>query len=241
MIWKSAGVALVVAGVAAAAYYLPLRDWVVALSDWARSHGYMGMLLFGAVYVAGTILCLWGALFTIACGIAFGLFWGTVVAWLSATTGAAIAFLVGRYVARDAVEKWAARHHKFRAIDHAIGEHGWKVVALLRLNPLIPFNLSNYAYGLTKVRFWPYVFASMGAMLPGTFLYVYLGHVGKVTLTRDTQPAGSTEYGIMAAGLLVTVAITVYLTRLAKKALARAEAHPAVTGGTAEQDAGEPK
>jgi uncharacterized membrane protein YdjX (TVP38/TMEM64 family) len=138
---------------------------------------------------------------------------------LSATIGAALAFLIGRYLARGVVEKQVAKNEKFKAIDNAIGKHGWKVVALVRLSPLIPFNLSNYFYGLTKIKFWPYVFSSMAAMLPGTFLYVYLGHVGKLALTGGGESVGSEKYLFLGGGLIVTIAGAVYLARMAKRAL----------------------
>ena len=107
---------------------------------------------------------------------------GTIIVSLASTTGAALAFVIARYLARDSVARWVRRSPRFEAIDRAIGEEGWKIVALLRLSPAVPFNLQNYLYGLTKIRFWPCVLTSWAAMLPGTLMYVYLGVVGRAGL-----------------------------------------------------------
>ena len=127
---------------------------------------------------------------------------------------AAAAFLVGRYLARGWVNKQIEGNEKFAAIDEAVGKEGWKIVALTRLSPAFPFNLLNYAYGLTKVRFPHYVIASWIAMMPGTVMYVYLGSLAKI-------PEGRTpgQWALLIVGLLATIAATVLITRSAKKAL----------------------
>jgi uncharacterized membrane protein YdjX (TVP38/TMEM64 family) len=136
--------------------------------------------------------------------------------------GAALAFLIARFVAREKITSIAKKNESFRRIDVAIGEQGAKLVFLLRLSPLIPFNLSNYFYGLTAVKFWPYVLASWIGMLPGTLLYVYLGTVGRAGL----QAASGTDAGrsppeltLLGVGLVATVAVTIWVTRIARKAL----------------------
>jgi uncharacterized membrane protein YdjX (TVP38/TMEM64 family) len=106
------------------------------------------------------------------------------------TTAAALAFLISRHVARDRVRRKVEVSPKLAAVDEAIGEQGWKIGALLRLSPAVPFSLQNYLYGVTGVRFWPAVLASWVAMLPGTFMYVYLGSLGKTAAAgRDTSAA----------------------------------------------------
>lgn len=112
----------------------------------------------------------------------------------------------------------AQSNRHFAAIDQAIAEGGWKIVALLRLSPAIPFNLQNYLYGLTPVAFWPYVLASWIAMLPGTFMYVYLGHLAGSAIAGDRQRS-PLQWALLVVGLLATVAVTVYVTRLAKRKL----------------------
>jgi uncharacterized membrane protein YdjX (TVP38/TMEM64 family) len=140
----------------------------------------------------------------------------------AATTAAALAFLIARHLARGAVEARAKKDKRFTAIDKAIGERGWKIVALLRLSPAVPFSLSNYFYGLTAIRFWPYVLTSWLAMLPGSVLYVYLGAAGKAAAQGGGRSAAENAY--LAVGLAATVAVTLYLTKVARSALRNAGA-----------------
>jgi uncharacterized membrane protein YdjX (TVP38/TMEM64 family) len=142
--------------------------------------------------------------------------------WLAATTAAGLAFLVARHAARGAVEERARKDARFTAIDKAIGERGWKIVALLRLSPAVPFSLSNYFYGLTAIRFWPYLLTSALAMLPGTLLYVYLGAAGKAAARGGGRTTLENVY--LALGLAATIAVTIYLTKVARKELRRAGA-----------------
>jgi uncharacterized membrane protein YdjX (TVP38/TMEM64 family) len=207
-----------VAALLVGSHFLPVRNWIEAFTNWAANRGFIGACLFGAAYIAATLLCLWGAVFTVGAGVGFGLWWGIVVSWISATIGAALAFLMARHLARGVVERWAQRSERFSAIDEAIGLHGWKVVLLLRLNPIIPFNLSNYAFGLTRIGFWPYLLASIVGMLPGTALYAYLGYIGKVTLTGKGGEASLGRYTMLAGGLILAAA-TIYLGWLAKRTL----------------------
>lgn len=144
--------------------------------------GAWGIVIFIVVYVIATILLVPGSALTVGAGFVFGLGWGLLAVSLGSTTGAALAFLITRFVAREKIASMARNNENFRRIDAAIGEQGAKLVFLLRLSPLIPFNLSNYFYGLTSVKFWPYVLASWIGMLPGTLLYVYLGTVGRTGL-----------------------------------------------------------
>ncbi len=202
----------------AASRLLPLGDWIRQFTDWVRGQGALGVVAFAGGYVLGTVLFFPGSLMTIAAGVAFGLGWGVVIALGSATAGAVLAFLAGRYVARGAVEKRAQQNERFRAIDGAVGQQGWKIVLLLRLSPLVPFNLSNYFFGLTKVRLVPYAVASFFGMVPGSFLYVYLGHIGKATLTGGGNRTVQ-EWVFLGMGLVATIVLSWYLARLARKAL----------------------
>ena len=140
-----------------------------------------------------------------------------------------MAFLIARYVARNKVAERAHSNRHFGAIDRAIDEGGWKIVSLLRLSPAIPFNLQNYLYGLTPVRFWPYVLTSWLAMLPGTLLYVYIGHVTGAAVGGQRERS-TMKWAMLAIGLLATVAVTVYVTRLAKRKLKEQIDEVAVTG-----------
>lgn len=218
-LWRITGLAFLVVALLVGSHFLPLRHWIEVFTHWSANRGIAGMLLFGAAYVLATLLCLWGALFTIGAGVGFGLWWGILISWVSATVGSALAFLIARYLARGSVERWVQGNAKFSAMDSAVGLHGWKIVLLLRLNPIIPFNLSNYAFGLTRIGFWPYLLASIVGMLPGTAVYAYMGYIGKVTLAREKNDSGLSEYALWAGGLLLLAAATVYLAWLAKRAL----------------------
>ncbi len=196
---------------------LPVEDWLTDFQDWISALGPLGGVLYGLAYIAAALLFVPGAILTLGAGFIFGLGWGLVIVSLASTTTAALAFLIARYAARERVEKLARKNEKFAAVDKAIGRNGWKVVGLLRLSPLIPFSLSNYLYGLTSVRFLPYLAASWVGMLPGSLLYVYLGAAGKSVGERGERSPW--EWALLGAGLLATAAVAVLLTRVAKKEL----------------------
>ncbi|HBJ84011.1 MAG TPA: hypothetical protein DDZ88_09115 [Verrucomicrobiales bacterium] len=146
--------------------------------------------------------------------------YGTGIVSIASTLGAALAFLVGRFLARDAIAARMAGNPAFAALDRALTDDGWKVVALARLSPVFPYTLLNYAFGLTKVRFTHYVLVSWIAMLPGTVLYVYLGSLARVGgRGSEKTPA---EWAMYAVGLLATVLVTVIITRMTRRAIREA-------------------
>jgi uncharacterized membrane protein YdjX (TVP38/TMEM64 family) len=159
--------------------FLPVQQWLRNFNDWVSQMGVAGVFIFIGVYALATVLLALGSILTIGAGFAFGLWKGFLAVPAGATLGGSLAFLIGRFIARDKVKAIARRNKTFREIDNAIGEEGAKLIFLLRLSPVIPFNLSNYFYGLTAVRFWPYALASWIGMMPGTFLYVYIGTAGR--------------------------------------------------------------
>jgi len=221
---RLASAVITILALLAIARLLPMGRIVDFLGAAVQDMGIWGPLVFAAVYVVATVLMLPGAALTLAAGAIFGLVWGTVAVSAGSTTGAALAFLIGRYLARDTVERRLGRFPKFRAVDRAVSEGGWKIVALLRLSPAIPFNLQNYLYGLTAIRFWPCVIASWIAMLPGTFMYVYLGYAGRAGVAAAAgESAGRSpaQWAMLGVGLLATIAVTVYVTKLARRAIAR--------------------
>lgn len=213
--WVS--VAALVAGLVLLGRGLPVGRVASWLEASVGGAGPWGPLLFGAVYVVAALLLLPGSVLTIGAGALFGPLVGTVVVSLASTSAATLAFLIGRYLARDAVARAARARPAFGAIDRAVAEGGWKVVALLRLSPAVPFSAGNYLFGLTPVGLVPYVLASWVAMLPGTFLYVYLGHVGQAAARGGGRTVG--QWALLATGLAATLVVTVYLTRLARRAL----------------------
>ena len=220
---KGITAALIVAAVILFMRALPLDSGLQWLTIRVQSLGAWGPLIYAAIYAVAAVFFVPGSALTLAAGAIFGLFWGTISVSIGATTAAALSFLIARYLARDKIAKMAAANPKFDAIDTAIGEGGWKIVALLRLSPAMPFNLQNYLYGLTAVRFWPCVLASWVFMLPGGFLYVYLGHIGSQGLAAagGAGGRGAGQWALLAVGLLATVAVSVYVTRLANREIQR--------------------
>ncbi len=213
--WLLLALGLIALG--AAWYFLPIRDWVQTFNVWIEQRGAWGYVIFIGAYAFAAVVFFPGSLLTISAGLAFGLWRGFAVVSVGSTLGAALAFLAARYFLRGKVHAAAKDNPKFAAMDEAIAQGGWKMVALLRLSPLLPFNLSNYLYGITKVGFWPYVAASWIGMMPGTFLYVYLGAAGKQAAAGTD--AGPWKWVLFGAGLVATVVVTVWISRLAKKAV----------------------
>jgi uncharacterized membrane protein YdjX (TVP38/TMEM64 family) len=189
-------------------------DGIAGLGPW-------GPPIFALLYVLATVLFLPGWILTLGAGVVYGLTKGSILVSISATLGATAAFLVGRYLAREWVAARIEGNPRFRAIDEAVAREGWKIVLLTRLSPAFPFNLLNYAFGLTRVSLRHYVLASWIGMMPGTLMYVYLG-----SLAGDLASVGAgrgsrtpAEWALYAVGLLATVAVTVYVTRIARGAL----------------------
>lgn len=195
--------------------------YVPQFAQWVNGLGVWGPVVFILGYAAAAVAFLPGSVLTLAAGAIFGLGAGVVYVFIAAVLGSSAAFLVSRYLARAAIEKRLAGNARFAAIDRAVGAQGRKIVFLLRLSPVFPFNLLNYALGLTQVRFTDYLIASLG-MLPGTLLYVYYGKLaGDVAALAGGAAVekGTGYYAVLAIGLIATVAVTTVVTRTARKAL----------------------
>jgi uncharacterized membrane protein YdjX (TVP38/TMEM64 family) len=220
---RIAVLALILMALFLAMRFLPVQQWLRSFNDWVGQMGTVGILVFIVVYALATVLLAPGSILTIGAGFAFGLWKGFLAAWTGAMLGASLAFLVARFVARDKIESIAKRNEKFRKIDNAIGKQGAKLIFLLRLSPVIPFNLSNYFYGLTAVKFWPYVLASWIGMMPGTFLYVYVGAASKAAVTAaaggEAVKHGWQYWTFLGVGFLATVIVTIWVTKIARDAL----------------------
>jgi uncharacterized membrane protein YdjX (TVP38/TMEM64 family) len=224
--WKWIGLAVVIIALFTAVRVLPITDWLARFNYGVADLGIWGVLLFILVYILAAVLFFPASILTIGAGFIFGLLLGTAIVSIAATAGAALAFSIARYLARDQIERQVANNSRFKRIDRAIGERGAKLIFLLRLSPLIPFNLSNYFFGLTAVSFWPYVLASWIGMLPGTLLYVYLGAAGKAGLSGAVgQPSGRSpwEYVFFGVGLIATLVVTFWVTRIARRELSKTD------------------
>lgn len=221
-------IALAVAVIAlfVGARLLPVTEWLKEFSAWAGHLGPLGFVVFVLVYALATILFVPGWPLTVGAGFTFGLLIGTAAVSLGSILGASAAFLIARFLVRKKIESMTAKNKRFQALDKAIGKEGWKMIFLLRLSPIVPFNLSNYFYGITAVKFWPYFFASWIGMLPGTLLYVYLGTVGKagVDAAASGKHRSPWEWAALALGLLATLAVTIWVARIARNALRKSGA-----------------
>jgi uncharacterized membrane protein YdjX (TVP38/TMEM64 family) len=215
-------VVVILAGLAVAAYSLPIAGWTTSLAERTRKAGAIGIAVFVGAYVASTVAFLPGSILTLAAGFAYGPIWGVVIASPASVAGATAAFLLGRTVLRDWALRRTIESRRAHAIGHAVEREGFKLVLLLRLSPLVPFNLLNYVLSLTNVRLGAYVAASALGMLPGTVLYVYLGSLAP---TAAQLSAAAAEHGgtgrtvLYLAGLAATVAVAVLASRAARRAL----------------------
>ena len=197
--------------------YLP------AFVAWVESVGVWGPVVFVLTYATATVAFIPGSLLTLVAGAIFGLVKGTVLVLVGATIGSAGAFLFSRHLARAAIEQRLARNPRFAEFDSIVGDEGFKIVFLLRLSLVFPFNLLNYALGLTRVRFRDYVLASVG-MLPGSLLYTYYGKLaGDMAVLAGDGPAkgGTYYYFVLVLGLAAIILLTSLITRIASRALHR--------------------
>lgn len=205
----------------AAAYFLPVAEWTTSLAERARRTGAVGVALFFVAYIFATVAFLPGSILTLAAGFAYGPLWGLAVVSPASVAGATAAFLLGRTLLRD----WAVRKTRgspqLRAIERAVEREGFKLILLLRLSPLVPFNVLNYALSLANVRLGTYVVASAIGMLPGTILYVYLGSLAPTAaqLSRTAEGGGAGRTALYVAGLAASVAAVIVATRAARRAL----------------------
>jgi uncharacterized membrane protein YdjX (TVP38/TMEM64 family) len=221
---------LIAAGVATV-FLFDIRSGLVGFVETLQSWGGLGLVLLAVAYVFATIAFFPGSILTVGAGYLAKVLWpdslplallaGTAAVSIGSVLGATAAFVIGRTLARGWVAEKVSGRDNFRRIDEAVGKNGLKMVFLLRLSPVFPFNLLNYALGVTKVRFRDYVLASWIGMLPGTVLYVYLG-TGLQTITAAAtgeMDKGAATYLFWGIGLLATVLVVVLVTRVARRAI----------------------
>lgn len=220
-LFKVVVAAVVIVFLVAAAMLFDLQQGLHDALAWISGVGVLGPVIFVGLYILACVLLLPGSLLTLGAGAVFGLIAGFIAVSIGSVLGATCAFLIGRYLARDLVTRRIAGSEKFRAVDEAVGREGWKIVLLTRLSPLFPFNVLNYAFGLTKVSLKHYFFATWLGMVPGTVMYVYIGSLaGDLAGLGGAGQARTTgEWILYGIGLLATLIVTVFVTRLAKKAL----------------------
>ncbi|MFO8013888.1 MAG: TVP38/TMEM64 family protein [Phycisphaerae bacterium] len=223
-VWRLVVLGVVVVGLAVASYLLPVRPYLERVLRWTESLGEWGLLVAGGIYIPATVLFVPGLVLTVGAGFLYPLWLAVPAMSVGSTLGACAAFLVGRTVARGWVARKVKGRPKFEAIDDAVGREGFKIVLLTRLSPVFPFNLLNYAYGLTRVPFWKYALASWVGMLPGTLMYAYIGSGLRslAEVTAETSERSTLEQVFFWVGLVIAVGVVVVVTRVARKALKRA-------------------
>jgi uncharacterized membrane protein YdjX (TVP38/TMEM64 family) len=214
-------IVILVAAIVAAAVGWPVTQWLVGGASWAERHRSGAGALFVAAYTLAAVLVVPGTLLSLVAGFVFGLPLGIVLVSAGSVLGAAAAFLVGRFVARDWVAKRVGASPRFHALDHATRHDAFMIVLLARLSPLFPYNLLNYAFGLTQVRLRDYVLASWLGMLPVTVLYVYIGSLtkGVAALTGGDLTVGWPRHALLVVGFVATVLLAVVIARRARQAL----------------------
>lgn len=201
---------------------LPVGKVVSKLDVLFDRLGPWAMVVFAIVYVIDALILGPAWLFALAAGLAFGLVKGGLLVWASATIAAALGFLVARYFARHRIERLALKNEKYEAVDRAIKRHGWKVVLLLRISPLLPYTISNYIYGLTAVDFVHYLIASAVGLIPMVAVYVSIGAAGReaVLAAAGGGHHSTTEIIVLVIGIIFTIAAAVLIARAAKRELA---------------------
>jgi uncharacterized membrane protein YdjX (TVP38/TMEM64 family) len=214
-------VAVVVLGLVLVACYFPIIPILEHLSDWIGSLGLVGLAIFVVVLAVSSLFFFPASPVIIAIAAVFGFALGIVGSVLGVGLGASLGFFLSRSFLRKDIAERLRRNPTFRAIDLAIEEEGWKVVALLRLCP-IPFGLANYFYGLTGIRFQPYLWTTILGSLPSIVLFCHLGSAGKASLealASGNFHKGAGEIALLVLSVLAAIAALIFLPRFARRAV----------------------
>ena len=198
-----------------------VQEIITNTLTWVDSLGSVGAIAFIVIYIVATIALIPASFLSLGAGVVFGVVFGSLYVLVGSILGAVAAFLIGRYFARDWIAKKIKGNRKFRAIDEAVGREGFKIVTLTRLSPIFPFILLNYLYSITGVSLKDYILGSVG-MIPGIITFVYIGSLGESIATLGTGTPTTNqalEWTIRIIGLMATVAVTVYVTKIARRAL----------------------
>ena len=200
----------------------PGLSWRDALLDSLGSLGPWAPAVFIAIFVAACVLCVPVVFLTMASGALFGVVRGFLIAWCAAQIGAALSFVIGRHLARNRVQAALRRRRWPAALESAVSSQGWRIVVLARLAPGSPFFLLNYLFGVTRIRFLPYLLATSASIVPGTLMFVYLGAVGEKAVTGGLADAG--QMAIHVAGVVAGVIGSILIGRSARRALSEIDA-----------------
>ncbi|MGD1896944.1 MAG: TVP38/TMEM64 family protein [Phormidesmis sp.] len=199
---------------------LPLSVWLSHADEWLAGQGIWTIPIFTLAYVTAAVFGLPNIVLILAAGTLFGLTEGVINASVADTLSIAICFLIGQSVGRRWITDLVHENSRFHRLDRAFAQKGWKIVFLTRLSPILPSNILNYGFSITRINFWEYLFFSWLGMLPVIFTYVYVGAFGSTVLTPSKAPENLL---FQALGLLATIGVMVYATRLTASALKHSE------------------
>ena len=219
--WKLIALVVVVAGLVLAAKYFGIQEALQKVLQKIQDLGPWAPLAYIVFYAVSCVLAIPGSVLTLAGGFLFGIGRGIIFVSIGATLGATLAFLVGRHLLRRWIVEKVGSNLKFQALDEAVAREGWKIVLLVRLCPIFPFPVTNYGFGITRVSLKDYVLASWIGMTPAMLVLVYIGSLASSLANlgaggRARTPLEWTLYGV---GLVMAIVVTVYITRVAKRAL----------------------
>jgi len=215
--WKKIILGLLILGLILLGYrMLPIEEWISTFQNWVQGYGVLGWFIFIVVYAVTSFALVPGSFLTLAAGVIWGL-GGFPIVIAGATLGSAISFLAARYLFLGKVQAKVAEYPRFNAVNQAIGEEGWKVVALLRLSPALPFSLQNWFLGITPVSFWASQIATFFGIMPGTLLYVWIGSLGGQAAGGDDMSFA--KWIIGGVGIAATLLVTVLVTKKASAKL----------------------
>jgi len=204
---------------------LPFDVYLKIFLEWTKGQGFIGVIIFILVYIVSTVCFLPGVILTIAAGFIYGTIVGTIYVEIGATVGAQFSFLLGKALFREWVLKMVENYPMFSAIDKAISLNSWKIVTLLRLSPLTPYNVLNYGLALTRIKFWDYTWTNLIGMLPSTILFTYMGTAAKnINDIVSRDDADKTEKNPMEQvlfyiGLILTLISVVLITIISGRAI----------------------
>jgi uncharacterized membrane protein YdjX (TVP38/TMEM64 family) len=195
---------------------LPLRQWIEALQSWLLGLGLWGVCVFAIILIVMTFLPAPDWPLPVAAGYVYG-FWAFPLTYTSIAFASVLAFLAARYLLRDKIRSFLNRRPKYRSIDKAVAEDGWQVVVLMRLSPIVPFNLQNYALGVTAIPFLQYLTATLIGIVPGIAIYVYFG----IFVKGLGNGLSALDWVMFGLGVVATIALAVLVARKTKTKFAQ--------------------
>lgn len=215
------GLGIVLTLMLVAVWTLPIEAWLQQAQAWSVEHPWLGRSAYLAAFVVAACLMVPGSLLFMSGGYLFGFVWGGLLAVLATPLAALAAYWVGATIAREPVAALVSRNPKFDAIDRAIDRKGGLIVLLTRLSMLLPYNVLNYAFSVTRVRPGAYFWATALGMLPPVILFVYIGAAASdvTALTEGDQVSGPWSKVILVGGIIVLIAALVVIQRTASRIL----------------------